>query len=180
MKSVVKDSKLGFTTSLNVALAVGLVAFIAEVSLEYKCTFLILLTRNEVKPDQQEKIVSLVHAVYVSEYVCVVLTNLVVWWFAVKYWVVSKKVQMFQDEINFETQQRTYSLILFGGSAFFTLITTLATIPEFAVTKKQKDDLSQIKQSWTYVLGSEILVLVCSIIFLMDGFYRMKRAIQKD
>ena len=71
-------------------------------------------------------------------------------------------------------------MILFGGLAVFGLITTLSTIPEFVVTRKNLTDQTRIFKSWTYILASEIIVLASSIYFLIDGFYRMKRAIQKD
>jgi uncharacterized membrane protein len=76
-----------------------------------------------------QTVIGLADALYVFNCIVVMLTNLVFWAFAFKYWVVSKKVEMFQEEIHFETKERTFSVILLGGIAFFTTITVLSTIP---------------------------------------------------
>ena len=59
--------------------------------------------------------------------------NLVLWLFAMKYWVVAKKVEIFQAEIRLETQPQTFDLVLKGGVVVITLLTTISVIPEYIV-----------------------------------------------
>ena len=72
-------------------------------------------------------------AIYSLEYVGLVAYNLVLWLFAMKYWVVAKKVEIFQAEIRIETQPQTFNRVLIGGAVFFTLLTTISVIPEYLV-----------------------------------------------
>ena len=76
---------------------------------------------------------NLLFTVYSLEYVALVAYNLVLWLFAMKYWVVAKKVEFFQAEIRFETQAQTFNLVLKSGIVFFTLLTTISVIPEYVV-----------------------------------------------
>ena len=45
----------------------------------------------------------MLYAVYSLEYVSLIANNLVLWLFAMKYWVVARKVEMFQAEIRIES-----------------------------------------------------------------------------
>jgi hypothetical protein len=78
----------------------------------------------------------LLFAVYSLEYVALIANNLVLWLFAMKYWVVAKKVEMFQAEINFESKTLTFNRMLFGGAVFFTIEMTGSAVPEFYVLFK--------------------------------------------
>ena len=50
-----------------------------------------------------QQIKNLLFVVYSLEYVALIPNNLVLWLFAMKYWVVAKKVEMFQADIRLET-----------------------------------------------------------------------------
>jgi hypothetical protein len=65
--------------------------------------------------------------------VALVAYNLVLWLFAMKYWVVAKKVEIFQAEIRIETQPQTFNRVLIGGAVFFPFMTTISVIPEYLV-----------------------------------------------
>jgi hypothetical protein len=62
-----------------------------------------------------------------------ILTLLVFWAFAVKYWVVAKKLELFRAEIKFETKTKLFSFSLIGGSALIVILSLLAAIPEFMI-----------------------------------------------
>ena len=65
----------------------------------------------------------------VFQYLQSVANNLVTWSFSAKYWIVAYKVQLMQAEIKLDTKARLFALLLFGGCATFTLLSTLAFIP---------------------------------------------------
>jgi hypothetical protein len=105
--------------------------------------------------------------------------NLVLWLFAMKYWVVAKKVEMFQAEIRFETQAQLFNLILVGGAIFFTLLTTISVVPEYLVLNDTPDTVSRaVWISTVYLIAGEMFFLFVSICFLGDGFFRIRRSIQ--
>jgi hypothetical protein len=123
---------------------------------------------------------NLLFAVYSLEYVALVAYNLVLWLFAMKYWVVSKKVEIFQAEIRLETQPQTFDLVLKGGVVFFTLLTTISVIPEYFVLADA--DFSRARAVWlstVSLLAGEIIVIFISLCFLVDGFIRVRKSIQE-
>ena len=106
--------------------------------------------------------------------------NLVLWLFAMKYWVVAKKVEIFQAEIRLETQPQTFNLVLKGGVVFFTLLTTISVIPEYFVLADA--DFTRTRAIWlstVSLLAGEIIVIFISICFLVDGFIRIRKSIQE-
>ena len=118
---------------------------------------------------------------YSLEYVALVAYNLVLWLFAMKYWVVAKKVEMFQAEIRFETQAQLFNLILVGGAIFFTLLTTISVVPEYLVLNDAPPDTVSSRAVWistVYLIAGEMFFLFVSICFLGDGFFRIRRSIQ--
>lgn len=78
------------------------------------------------------------YAYVAFQYVQVIANNLVTWAFSAKYWIVAFKVQLFQAEINLSSKAKLFAWILFGGGALFTLLSTIAFIPQILATTNSK------------------------------------------
>jgi len=65
-----------------------------------------------------------------------VLALLVYWAFAVKYWIVAKKIELFRAEIKFESKAKLFTYVLIGGMALIVFLSLIAAIPEFILFSK--------------------------------------------
>ena len=69
-----------------------------------------------------------------------VLALLVYWAFAVKYWIVARKLELFRAEVKFESKAKLFTYILFGGAALIVFLSLMASIPEFILFSKGVED----------------------------------------
>ncbi len=73
-----------------------------------------------------------------------VLTLVVYWAFAAKYWIVAKKLELFRAEIKFESKYKLFSYLLFGGAILIVIMYLLASIPEFLIFSGRNTKLGPI------------------------------------
>ena len=59
------------------------------------------------------------------------MTQLVFWLFAVKYWIVAKKVELIRGELKLNEKTNLFRVLIFGGSAIVVILNSVAVIPEF-------------------------------------------------
>ena len=123
---------------------------------------------------------NLLFTVYSLEYVALVAYNLVLWLFAMKYWVVAKKVDMFQAEVRMDSQTQTFNLVLKGGAVILTLLTTISALPQyFVLADPSLQSARDVWLSTVSLLAVEIIIIFCAVCFLIDGFYRIHKSIRE-
>ena len=66
-------------------------------------------------------------------FVGTVAINLVTWAFAVKYWIVARKVQLLQTDQSISNHEKMFAWILKGGMSVIVLLEFLSMIPTFIV-----------------------------------------------
>ena len=97
-KSIKIKTGLNFTLVLIVILTFGGAALFVKTLLQFQIAELLIDMKhggNQNTDEVAHQIRSIFYAVYASTYISVVANNLVLWTFAVKYWVVAMKVEMF-------------------------------------------------------------------------------------
>ncbi len=98
------------------------------------------------------------------------------WSFAVKYWIVAKKLELFRSEIRIESKKNLFSCILFGGAAVIVVSSMIALIPEILLFYKIISD-PLIAMLPTVLVC--VLTLLLSVGFLIDGFIRMVKVLSE-
>lgn len=171
----VKENRCStFIFKLQCLLAMIPVLLISETALLSKMISLAIQIDDSTQQNKAVLVLELVR--YSKSFVALnfcanLLALLVFWLFAVKYWIVAKKLELFRQEIRFESKIKYFSRILFGGAAAIVIFSLAALIPEFIL-------FTQIGINAAIpTIAVCVVTLFISIIFLIDGFRRMNKVL---
>jgi len=156
-----------FILSMLILMLITVAALVAEFS------FLISgYNLGKPTPDNRNKLTRLTYGLLISQTISILGSQLVLYAFAIKYWIVGQKLQLAQAEINMESKNKMFTLVLFGGGALYALLTIIPLILEtIAVSNPDGNKL----QNNAFILNGVIAILLIfiSILFLADGFRRI-------
>ena len=117
-----------------------------------------------------------------AEYVFALLNDVglyfVMWVFAVKYWIVSRKVQLYQADLGIENYQRKFAFILYGGLIIiFLLLLTSTTINYYKLANPELQFSPWV--FWSYYAVISSMIFLVPALFLLDGFRRTRNALRE-
>jgi len=147
-------------------------ALVAEISLSIS-----LFNLAESAPDNTDKLTRLGYGLFISQTISILGAQLALYAFAIKYWIVGQKLQLAQAEINMESKNKMFTLVLFGGGALYALLTILPIILETIALNKL--DLKKLKIAGKLNGVIAIVLIFVSILFLADGFRRINQVVKE-